>query len=196
MKRADSAPDTGFAVGWYGKIPATGDFIARRVSASFRDPWDRWLQRAIAGSQQRLGAGWRDAFLSMPAWRFVLGPGSHSDSGAAFEVLDPDVGIASDRIDDLARDPLAVAGEPRPVLSFAPAPVPMLLAIPTDRREPCAEGRRRRHGHEHVRGRRQHRRVIRRDGAYGEVDRVRISQQDGPRRIDDPGLETAIGCGE
>jgi type VI secretion system protein ImpM len=65
----------GFAVGWYGKIPGTGDFIARRVPASFREPWDGWLQRAIEGSQQRLGAKWRDAFLSMPAWRFVLGPG-------------------------------------------------------------------------------------------------------------------------
>ena len=73
--RTGTGPGAGFAVGWYGKIPGAGDFIARRVSASFREPWDRWLQRAMAGSQQRLGAGWRDAFLSMPAWRFVLGPG-------------------------------------------------------------------------------------------------------------------------
>ena len=29
----------------------------------------------MAGSRERLGEGWRDAFLSMPAWRFVLGPG-------------------------------------------------------------------------------------------------------------------------
>lgn len=65
----------GFAVGWYGKIPGTGDFVARRVPASFREPWDRWLQDAIEGSKQRLGASWRDQFLSMPAWRFVLGPG-------------------------------------------------------------------------------------------------------------------------
>ncbi|HEX6528698.1 MAG TPA: type VI secretion system-associated protein TagF [Burkholderiales bacterium] len=73
--RAAAAPGTAFAVGWYGKIPRTGDFIARRVSPSFREPWDRWLQQAIAGSQRRLCAGWRDAYLSMPAWRFVLGPG-------------------------------------------------------------------------------------------------------------------------
>jgi type VI secretion system protein ImpM len=73
--RAAAAPGAAFTVGWYGKIPGTGDFIARRVSPSFREPWDRWLQQAIEGSQRRLGAGWRDAFLSMPAWRFVLGPG-------------------------------------------------------------------------------------------------------------------------
>jgi len=65
----------GFAVGWYGKIPVTGDFIARRVPVSFREPWDRWLQGAIEGSKQRLGGRWHEAFLSMPAWRFVLGPG-------------------------------------------------------------------------------------------------------------------------
>ena len=73
--RTHTAVGEGFAVGWYGKIPGTGDFIARRVPSSFREPWDRWLQRAIEGSQRRLGAGWRDAFLSMPAWRFALGPG-------------------------------------------------------------------------------------------------------------------------
>jgi len=70
-----AAPGEGFAVGWYGKIPGTGDFIARRVPVSFSEPWDRWLQGAIEGSKQRLGARWRDAFLSMPAWRFALGPG-------------------------------------------------------------------------------------------------------------------------
>lgn len=75
MIRTDATPGEGFAVGWYGKIPGTGDFVARRVPASFSEPWDRWLQEAIEGSQQRLGAGWRDAFLSMPAWRFALGPG-------------------------------------------------------------------------------------------------------------------------
>jgi type VI secretion system protein ImpM len=75
MIGAGAAPGEGFAVGWYGKIPGTGDFIARRVPASFSEPWDRWLQGAIEGSKQRLGARWRDAFLSMPAWRFALGPG-------------------------------------------------------------------------------------------------------------------------
>ena len=64
-----------FTAGWYGKIPGTGDFVARRVSASFSAAWDRWLQAALAGSRERLGARWRDSFLSMPMWRFVLSPG-------------------------------------------------------------------------------------------------------------------------
>jgi type VI secretion system protein ImpM len=80
---AGAAAGEGFAVGWYGKIPGTGDFIARRVPASFSEPWDRWLQGAIAGSRQRLGVHWRDAFLSMPAWRFALGPGVVGANGWA-----------------------------------------------------------------------------------------------------------------
>jgi len=75
MMRTGATSAEGFAVGWYGKIPGAGDFIARRVPASFSEPWDRWLQGAIDGSKQRLGALWRDTFLSMPAWRFALGPG-------------------------------------------------------------------------------------------------------------------------
>jgi type VI secretion system protein ImpM len=75
MMTAGSAPQQSFSAGWYGKIPGTGDFIARRMPASFSEAWDRWLQGAIAGSRERLGARWRDSFLSMPIWRFVLSPG-------------------------------------------------------------------------------------------------------------------------
>lgn len=62
-------------VGYYGKIPAKGDFITRDLPRSFVDPWDRWLQNAIAHSQQQLGDGWLDAYLTSPVWRFALSPG-------------------------------------------------------------------------------------------------------------------------
>jgi type VI secretion system protein ImpM len=61
--------------GWYGKLPASGDFVTRRLPASFIEPWDAWLNAMLTGSRERIGAGWRDAFLSAPAWRFVLAPG-------------------------------------------------------------------------------------------------------------------------
>ena len=70
-----AAPQESFQAGWYGKIPATGDFIARRMPPAFSEAWDRWLQGAIAGSRERLSERWRDSFLSMPVWRFVLSPG-------------------------------------------------------------------------------------------------------------------------
>ena len=50
MMASGAGAHEGFAVGWYGKIPGTGDFIARRVPGTFSEPWDRWLQGAIEGS--------------------------------------------------------------------------------------------------------------------------------------------------
>ena len=58
-----------YETGWYGKLPAHGDFVTRRLPPSFIEPWDAWLNKMLLGSRQRLGAGWRDAFLSAPAWR-------------------------------------------------------------------------------------------------------------------------------
>jgi type VI secretion system protein ImpM len=79
---AMSGPEA-LSVGWYGKIPGTGDFVSRRLPSAFSNAWDRWLQSAIGGSRERLGAGWRDAFLSMPVWRFVLSPGMLGDNAWA-----------------------------------------------------------------------------------------------------------------
>jgi type VI secretion system protein ImpM len=91
-----------FAAGWYGKIPVAGDFIARRLPSSFSEAWGSWLQGAIAGSRARLGARWRDAFLSMPIWRFVLSPGMLTANAWA--------GIMAPSVDSVGRYfPLAMA---------------------------------------------------------------------------------------
>ena len=73
-KSTDRADEV-HALGWYGKVPGSGDFVTRRLPPAFLEPWDAWLRVALAGSRARLGDGWLDAFLSMPAWRFVLDPG-------------------------------------------------------------------------------------------------------------------------
>ena len=72
-----------FETGWYGKLPSSGDFVSRRVHPVFIESWDAWLNAMLVGSRERLGAGWRDAFLSAPAWRFVLAPGVLSPEGWA-----------------------------------------------------------------------------------------------------------------
>jgi len=64
-----------FETGWYGKLPASGDFVTRRLPPSFIEPWDAWLNAMLSGSRERLGEAWRSVFLSAPAWRFVLAPG-------------------------------------------------------------------------------------------------------------------------
>jgi len=102
MIPAGATPQENFSAGWYGKIPGTGDFIARRVPASFSQAWDRWMQAAIAGSRERLAARWRDTFLSMPVWRFVFSPGMLTASAWA--------GVMAPSVDAVGRYfPLAVA---------------------------------------------------------------------------------------
>ncbi len=61
--------------GFYGKLPAVGDFINRRTPHSFQVSWDAWLQDAVAVSREWLGKHWLDLYLSSPMWRFVLAAG-------------------------------------------------------------------------------------------------------------------------
>ena len=66
-----AAPQPGF----FGKLPARGDFVGRRLDDAFRHAFDTWLQRSIATSKRQLGHAWLPAYLNTPIWRFVLGPG-------------------------------------------------------------------------------------------------------------------------
>lgn len=60
--------------GWFGKLPGMGDFAHRRLSESFREPWDRWLQHGLM--QMRLRHDdWAAHYLQGPVWFFVLAPG-------------------------------------------------------------------------------------------------------------------------
>ncbi len=113
MIPAGATPEESFSAGWYGKIPATGDFIARRVPSAFSEAWDRWMQAAIAGSRESLGPRWRDTFLSMPVWRFVFSPGMLTANAWA--------GVMAPSVDKVGRYfPLVVASA-LPSASLDPA---------------------------------------------------------------------------
>ena len=60
--------------GFFGKLPARGDFVGRRLDQAFRTSFDEWLQKSITISKRQLGAAWMPAYLNTPIWRFVLGP--------------------------------------------------------------------------------------------------------------------------
>ena len=83
------ASDAG-AAGWYGKIPALGDFASRRLPTGFTQRWDDWLARALAASRAALDSSWLDIYLSGPLWRFALSPGI-IDAQFWFGVLMPSV---------------------------------------------------------------------------------------------------------
>ena len=54
------------ALGFYGKLPAHGDFIERGFSGAGIRGWDDWLQRALAISREQLGERWLDIYLTSP----------------------------------------------------------------------------------------------------------------------------------
>lgn len=68
-------------VGLFGKLPARGDFVRRRLDEEFIEAWDAWLQRVIAASREALGSRWLECFLSAPVWRFVVPAGMYSKAG-------------------------------------------------------------------------------------------------------------------
>lgn len=61
--------------GFYGKLAGRGDFMHRDLPPSFIEAWDAWLAAGMAASRAELGAGWLDAYLVSPLWRFAVAPG-------------------------------------------------------------------------------------------------------------------------
>lgn len=62
--------------GWHGKLPSLGDFASRRLDAAFVEAWDGWLAAGLLALRERDAAGWLEAYLSSPIWRFLLMPGA------------------------------------------------------------------------------------------------------------------------
>jgi type VI secretion system protein ImpM len=77
-------------VGLFGKLPARGDFVQLGLPGGFVRPWDDWLQRVMAASQDRMGEDWLPAFLESPVWRFTL-PGGLCGPGAVLGLFMPSV---------------------------------------------------------------------------------------------------------
>ena len=76
--------------GFYGKIPARGDFVRAGLPRDFIDAWDRWLQQVMAESRTLLADAWVPAWLEAPIWRFRLRSGI-CGSQAALGVFMPSV---------------------------------------------------------------------------------------------------------
>ena len=93
--------------GLYGKISEKGDFVTRRLARGFVEPWDAWLQAAMAHSREKLGEDWLPVYLNAPIWRFVLSAGICGDAVMA--------GVLMPSIDKVGRHfPLALVAEADP----------------------------------------------------------------------------------
>jgi len=65
----------GATLGFCGKLPARGDFVASGLPRRFVEPWHDWMQRVLAASRDRLGEDWVAAWNEAPIWRFALSAG-------------------------------------------------------------------------------------------------------------------------
>jgi type VI secretion system protein ImpM len=64
------------AAGWFGKLPALGDFASRRLSAQWLAAWDGWLQHELVRAREALGEdSWQALYMVAPVRRFWLAPG-------------------------------------------------------------------------------------------------------------------------
>lgn len=64
------------STGWFGKMPAHGDFVSRRLPAEWIAAWDDWLQQQLPRSRAMHGDdAWLALYLVAPVRRFWLAPG-------------------------------------------------------------------------------------------------------------------------
>jgi type VI secretion system protein ImpM len=89
-------------VGWFGKIPALGDFATRRLPASFVAPWDEWLSTELREAQRLIAGAWEERYDRAPVTGFSLGE-STVDAQRWYGVLVP----SADRVG--RRFPLTIA---------------------------------------------------------------------------------------
>jgi type VI secretion system protein ImpM len=61
--------------GFYGKLPARGDFVRAGLPGDAVDALDGWARLSLAESRHALGDEWRDCWMEAPVWRFRLAPG-------------------------------------------------------------------------------------------------------------------------
>ena len=120
------------ASGWFGKVPARGDFVSQGLPAALVRSWDGWLQGALRRAGQQWPADMLDQrLLAFAPWRFLVWPdgvgdrpwagvlvASHDRVGRPFplmvaELLDPtglpaldwlDIEAALARMADVALD--------------------------------------------------------------------------------------------
>ena len=94
-----------YDTGWYGKLPASGDFATRRLPPSFIEPWDAWLNAMLPVPVVRL--------FNVTGVEFVL------------EIsMFPLVELAVIEVEDASKSiPVAAVRKTAPAATFVAAPL-------------------------------------------------------------------------
>jgi type VI secretion system ImpM family protein len=59
--------------GLFGKLPQKRDFLSINLPHAVLNPFETWLQSAVAASRSEIGRNWENYYLVAPIWRFWLG---------------------------------------------------------------------------------------------------------------------------
>ncbi|MFD2837230.1 type VI secretion system-associated protein TagF [Azotobacter vinelandii] len=67
-------------MGWYGKIPAAGDFVMRQLPYPLLRAWERWMQSGLNALRQQGAQMLSQHYAVAPAWNFLLPAGLGCDA--------------------------------------------------------------------------------------------------------------------
>jgi type VI secretion system protein ImpM len=134
-------PPTGF----FGKLPARGDFLRAGLPRRFTDPLDDWLRNALTASRAACGEGWDEVWAAAPAWRFALPPGacgpdpalgvmltSRDSVGRAFPLILARLTTASDPMATVFLATAERAGRSAIAAALAPEALQAMLHLPAE----------------------------------------------------------------
>jgi type VI secretion system protein ImpM len=62
--------------GFFGKLPARGDFLRAGLPEDFVAPLDLWCRECLTASRAALGEDWEAAWMIAPIWQFLLPSGA------------------------------------------------------------------------------------------------------------------------
>ncbi|BCL70010.1 type VI secretion system protein ImpM [Vibrio nigripulchritudo ATCC 27043] len=60
--------------GYFGKVPAKGDFIQESLPQDFLKSWQDWQQAVLAVSREQMEESWTQHYMNAPIWHFALSP--------------------------------------------------------------------------------------------------------------------------
>jgi len=63
-------------VGYFGKLPAKGDFLRAGLPEDFVSAWDGWCRDFLTATRAALGEAWEQAWMEAPIWHFLLPAGA------------------------------------------------------------------------------------------------------------------------
>ncbi|MFB0493643.1 type VI secretion system protein ImpM [Methylobacterium sp. OAE515] len=61
--------------GFYGKLPARGDFLRQGLPRKVAQAWDGWVERVLPVARCELDGDWYGNWEALRPWRFLLAPG-------------------------------------------------------------------------------------------------------------------------